>query len=1173
MTRSSWINGQFSNVTTDNCSYYGRLNSTGFGIIRSYEGIPENFLVNLIVSLILVLLFAYLRRRFSDAKNIVDGTEISNLLYGQSNSSRHLIQRAQESYLHRYCMTHWLWVRDLFRMTDSDIYRHVSVDAYYYLLFHTYLIFYLLFVTIFSLVVILPVNIQGTQETSEEKFALTTIGNLSPNSSLLWVHACTSILFVLIGIIVAYLYKNTTRYYAKEDVLLSSSHWDCLSIKASRTLMIRGIPQNVCNEDQLRTYFQEAYSTIEITHLTLVYNISQLQHFYKRREFYFRIWQESKNIYEQTGKRSIVYNNKLGKICRCCSKEIDAMEFYEKLYTLYKQRVENEFALVKEKKCGLAFITFSTVEQAHKISTDFRSKCFARNRRPLTSTSKRLGIQRWTVKFAPSPKNIIWKNIPTSEASHWFRIIIVNLILVFFMIFLTTPSIVMSTVDKIINKYRSIDAIEKVTKLIHFPVLLTSVMPALLLRIFAAVMPALVSVTSLLEKRWKKSTLDKSMMIKLFIFLLMMILILPSLGLTSIEGFLRWVLQSDDDISHNGKIRWMCVFLPDNGAFFVNYVITSAFIGAAIDLLRLGDLVSYLYIVATSKSIAERQVIRHALQFPFRFGVQYAWTGAVFSVILAYSIICPLITPIGLIYLLIKRAVDKYNLVFVYDTEIADKSVHRLAGSFIIVALIIQQLTLLFFVLLRSESLTYLSIVLLGSFFLTSGLYIAITCFDCCHRWTSREYSFTRGRLPETLSIRQQLDNLGELEETEDGETKPRTTSDYIPTILNACIEEFETSPSTTEIRRSSTRERLQQGNYGSIDQLHQPIAIGTDHISFKAIFFKYQHIINMVVNAALKRRRQNTLAQLVIAKNTNIELIKKYEEKKLEEHRCEQNIIDKCAEMSSNLQQRMDELIASGSVAATSKKTEKMLERAHLWSQEMTDRLASILCLQESPEQSRTSLTMPAAVNNNNTLLDTTLARRQAAAAQLQLAGLSASFYVQQGRKSLSVSIQKSPRTRHLYKNKNNNNKSMIDENDINDENKPMDDISQMPVDETNTEGETTIEAESNRAPTPPPLPDFYVVEEGLNYTKKGEKKHFTVQNRYGQFKMVRISGVTEPFQCKARVMNLPPHSQMPLSIAFLPTIKQRGMKFSCTITLRTPSDDGQDDILLERSLTGQWL
>jgi hypothetical protein len=46
-----------------------------------------------------------------------------------------------------------------------------------------------------------------------------------------------------------------------------------------------------------------------------------------------------------------------------------------------------------------------------------------------------------------------------------------------------------------------------------------------------------------------------------------------------------------------------------------------------------------------------------------------------------------------------------------------------------------------------------------------------------------------------------------------------------------------------------------------------------------------------------------------------------------------------------------------------------------------------------------------------------------------------------------------------------------------------------------------------------------------------------------------------------------------MPLSIAFLPTLKHRGMEFSCKITLRTRSDDGQDDILLERSLTGQWL
>ena len=37
-------------VSKDDCSFYGRMNTTGFGFIRSYEGIPENLLVNLVVS-------------------------------------------------------------------------------------------------------------------------------------------------------------------------------------------------------------------------------------------------------------------------------------------------------------------------------------------------------------------------------------------------------------------------------------------------------------------------------------------------------------------------------------------------------------------------------------------------------------------------------------------------------------------------------------------------------------------------------------------------------------------------------------------------------------------------------------------------------------------------------------------------------------------------------------------------------------------------------------------------------------------------------------------------------------------------------------------------------------------------------------------------------------------
>jgi hypothetical protein len=47
---SAIIADKSPSITRDDCSYYGRVNTTGFGLIRSYEGIPENLLMNLVVS-------------------------------------------------------------------------------------------------------------------------------------------------------------------------------------------------------------------------------------------------------------------------------------------------------------------------------------------------------------------------------------------------------------------------------------------------------------------------------------------------------------------------------------------------------------------------------------------------------------------------------------------------------------------------------------------------------------------------------------------------------------------------------------------------------------------------------------------------------------------------------------------------------------------------------------------------------------------------------------------------------------------------------------------------------------------------------------------------------------------------------------------------------------------
>lgn len=53
-----------------------------------------------------------------------------------------------------------------------------------------------------------------------------------------------------------------------------------------------------------------------------------------------------------------------------------------------------------------------------------------------------------------------------------------------------------------------------------------------------------------------------------------------------------------------------CIFIPDNGAFFVNYVITSAFIGTAAELVRIPELLLYAIKLACAKSQAERTSVR-----------------------------------------------------------------------------------------------------------------------------------------------------------------------------------------------------------------------------------------------------------------------------------------------------------------------------------------------------------------------------------------------------------------------------------------------------------------------------------------------------------------------------------------------------------------------------------
>ena len=150
-------------------------------------------------------------------------------------------------------------------------------------------------------------------------------------------------------------------------------------------------------------------------------------------------------------------------------------------------------------------------------------------------------------------------------------------------------------------------------------------------------------------------------------------------------------------------VRWECVFLPDNGAIFLNDMLMNATIFNAWILLRGTHLLSHLAALATSRSWAEARVgkyipndngwvssrlliisqvkakTREVRRQKLWVGENMCWLLLNYSIMTSLSLSCPLITPVGLIYLIGHHSVDSFNLMSnVYHVAKVDtKSFYR----------------------------------------------------------------------------------------------------------------------------------------------------------------------------------------------------------------------------------------------------------------------------------------------------------------------------------------------------------------------------------------------------------------------------------------------------------------------------------------------------------------
>ncbi|XP_051776066.1 calcium permeable stress-gated cation channel 1 isoform X1 [Erpetoichthys calabaricus] len=678
------------NDTVEQC-YRARSRSTVLQGLP-FGGVPTVLALNFILWLVLLFVFSCLRKAAWDYGRLallMDNDsrvsrrrwmsyDLTSLFYGEQSEKEKSPSESSPSEAENKDLGFCSWLTSIYHMKDEEIQSKCGIDAIIYLSFQRHILVLMVIVCVLSIAIVLPVNFSGNLlGDSPQHFGRTTIANVPAQDNLLWLHSIFALLYFIITILCMAHHSVQLEY--KEDE------------KVARTLMITSIPKEISDPGLITKHFHEAYPSCTVTDVQFCYDVRKLMKLdgERRKAMKGRLYFTAK---AQKEGKIMIKTHPCAQIfcCDICGfEQVDAEQYYSEL----EEKLTDEFNAEKNritlKRLEMAFVTFQDERMTAVIVKDY-SQTPCRQSLQQSSITTVVKSYKWGVQYAPAPNDIIWENLSVRGTKWWIRCILVNLCLFFLLFFLTTPAIIVNTMDKF-NVTRPVESLRN-------PIV-TQFFPTLLLWAFSVLLPFIVYYSAFLESQWTRSNENQMTMHKCYFFLVFMVIILPSLGLSSLDLFFRWLF--DNKFLDEADIKFQCVFLPDNGAFFVNYVITSSLIGTAMELLRIPGLLVYATRLCFAKSEAERIHVKRNQAYEFQFGLEYAWTMCIFAVSMTYSITCPIIVPFGLLYMILKHLVDRYNIYYAYVPTKLSQRIHSAAITQVIVAPSLCMFWLLFFSVLR----------------------------------------------------------------------------------------------------------------------------------------------------------------------------------------------------------------------------------------------------------------------------------------------------------------------------------------------------------------------------------------------------------------------------------------------------------------------------------------
>ncbi|ETV91795.1 hypothetical protein, variant 1 [Aphanomyces invadans] len=625
----------------------------------------------------------------------------------------------------------------------KDVIEIAGLDAALSMRLHADLGHLFLFLTVFSVGVLIPIHYMSGKDSDDPyldvSFQETTIGNVPLQSHWYWGHVAMTYLTVLCVL----------RLLKRQDDVGQRVNVDSTRAVGHRSVLISsGLPKDM-NSFQLRQSLAKICCPADIKATVVIHDLQSLYRILdqrvKLRNEYNRLlttyaransgtlpgcvrWcpggvccpsvPEVISSYvsclpcrslccsvpsqvqyspEHSGARdiaSILENALLRDRLRAASIQKELESFPSHVLDLYAKR----------QSTGAAFVVFSTVKA--KLDFDERVRLAQKRQLPeivfpwdvmshrdLTKLEEQPVdtsiLKSLVLRAAPEPDDVNWPNLTYKPQSvkRLCMFVFYQLMTVVIIIVFSTPTAVLIYMK--LDNQSAVYAMftQDVTSIVAK--FATSYLPSLLLiAVNWCLLTSLFYVTTF-EPWLSESERMKSFLKKGFSYLLLSSIVLPSIGVTAVY----LASEQGSSFHHGSEAAYIEKFMFQLGRnFFIAYVCQRAFLGSILQLLRVGERFVYQpWLRARAVTKAERRDADRP--WPYYFGYDYAVVLSTFMVTLLGVVLSPLLTPFGAVYFYMKYFTMKYNLLYVHPKSAGRGHVARSAYTIIFVCLVLFEFT------------------------------------------------------------------------------------------------------------------------------------------------------------------------------------------------------------------------------------------------------------------------------------------------------------------------------------------------------------------------------------------------------------------------------------------------------------------------------------------------